>query len=430
MSRKKIRMIIVLATLSLAGLLGVQLTWLQKAYSLEEKEFNLAVNVALQHISQKILADSGLTAATPPVQQLSSSFFLAQVNAPIEAKELDTLLKKEFSKRRLEVNYEYGILNASDDTLVFGNYVPATHPKKEADNAPESSAENGMVTGKKAAGRYNFAVVFPGKTTYIFSEMTLWLYSTLALLVVVIFFAYTLLSILKEKKLSEMKENFINNMTHELQTPITNIAIASEMLRTQGNSLPPHKTERYHQIIYQENERLKAQVERVLQMAVLEKKELALRKTSTNVHQVIQDTMQSLHLRLQKRAGQVHFNLQAENAEILADSLHLTNVVYNLLDNAEKYSPQAPEIEVSTRNHQNGILISIADKGLGISKEVQQYVFDKFYRVPTGNLHNVKGFGLGLSYVKTIMEAHQGTIQLNSRENQGSRFELYFPFAS
>ncbi len=360
------------------------------------------------------------------MQQLSSSFFLAQVNAPIKAKELDTLLKKEFAQRHLAVNYEYGILNASDDTLVFGNYVPATSPK----NAAKTDLKNRSISAGKVASRYNFAVVFPDKPTYIFSEMTLWLYSSLALLVVVIFFAYTLISILKEKKLSEMKENFINNMTHELQTPITNIAIASEMLRIQGSALPPHKAERYHQIIYQENERLKAQVERVLQMAALEKMELALTKTNTNVHQVIQETMQSLNLRLQQRSGKIHFDLKAENSEILADSLHLTNVVYNLLDNAEKYSPQTPEIEVSTRNHQNGILISIADKGLGISKDVQQYVFDKFYRVPTGNLHNVKGFGLGLSYVKTIMEAHRGTVQFSSQENKGSRFELYFPFSS
>jgi len=260
--------------------------------------------------------------------------------------------------------------------------------------------------------------------------MSLWLFSTAALLLVIIFFAYTLISILKEKKLAEMKENFINNLTHELQTPITNIAIASEVLKNAAANLSPQKAQRYHQIIYSENERLKAQVERVLQMAVLEKKELALAKTKTNVHQVIQDTIQGINLRLQKRSGRVRFNLEATQTEIEADSLHLTNVVYNLLDNAEKYSPEAPDIEVTTSNQQNGILISIGDKGVGIRAEVQPFVFDKFYRVPTGNVHNVKGFGLGLSYVKTIMEAHRGYIRLSSQENQGSRFDLFFPFYS
>jgi two-component system phosphate regulon sensor histidine kinase PhoR len=424
MSRKKIRTIMVLATLSLIGLLAVQLTWLKKAYSLEEKEFNLSVNVALTNIAQQIAADAGGQAGIRPIQQLSSSFYLAQVNSSIKGRELDKRLKEEFAKRHLGVAYEYGILNAYDDTLVFGNYVPATLQK---DVSGANELQQGA--GNKTGGRYNFAVVFPTKTTHIISEMSWWLYSAAALLVVVIFFAYTLFSILKEKKLSEMKEDFINNLTHELQTPITNIAIASEILNNNPDELPPYKARRYHQIIHQENERLKSQVDRVLQMAFLERQELALAKTKTDVHQVIRQTIAGIDLRLQKRAGCVRMNLQAEQAEIQADSLHLTNVVYNLLDNAEKYSPRAPEIEITTRNHQNGILISIADKGLGIRQEVHKFIFDKFYRVPTGDVHNVKGFGLGLSYVKGIMEAHKGYVRLTSQESQGSRFDLFFPFA-
>ena len=352
MSRKKIRTIIVLATLSLVGLLAVQLTWLQKAYSVEEKEFNLSVQVALSQVSKQILADSGVSENYQPVKQLSSSFFLAELNAPIELQELDTMLRREFAKRNLFVDYEYGIINAADDTLMFGNYIPATFRK----NTAKTKAQ--LLPLNNYPDRRNFAIIFPTKTTHIISEMSLWLYSTAALLVVIVFFAYTLISILKEKKLSEMKENFINNMTHELQTPITNIAIASELLRDAAE-LPAQKAQRYHQIIFQENERLRTQVERVLQMAALEKKELALHKTKTNVHQVIEETMQSLQMRLQKRAGNIRFDLQAQQSEILADSLHLTNVVYNLLDNAEKYSPESPDIEVSTRNQGNGILISV-----------------------------------------------------------------------
>ncbi len=320
--------------------------------------------------------------------------------------------------------YEYGILNAYDDTLVFGNYIPASQPRAVVAAATEPAVK----AASNPAKLYNFAVIFPTKTTHILSEMSLWWFSTAALLVVIIFFAYTLISILKEKKLAELKENFINNMTHELQTPITNISIASELLANSEIALTPQKTARYHQIIFQENERLKAQVERVLQMAVLEKQELALTKSKTNVHQVLEETLQSLQLRLQKRSGKITVDLQALETNILADPLHVTNVVYNLLDNAEKYSPEAPEIEVATRNYKNGILISIADKGIGIKKEVQKFIFDKFYRVPTGNVHNVKGFGLGLSYVKTIIDAHNGSISLSSQQGQGSRFELFFPF--
>lgn len=423
MSRRKIRIIMVLATCSLVGLLAVQLSWLHKAYSLEEKEFNLSVQVALTHIAREITAASGQAGKQGPVRQLSSSFYLAPVQAAIEGEQLDKRLKEEFAKRHLSVAYTYGILNAYDDTLVFGNYVPATLQKKAADkNVLQQEV------GSTDPGRYNFAVVFPTKTSHIISEMSWWLYSTAALLVVVIFFAYTLFSILKEKKLSEMKEDFINNLTHELQTPITNIALASEML-SHPDPLPPHKASRYQQIIRQENEKLKSQVERVLQVALLEKQELALAKTKTDVHQAIRQAIAGLDLRLQKRAGHIRLHLLARHAEVEADSLHLTNVVYNLLDNAEKYSPHSPEIEVETRNHGNGILISVADKGPGIRQEAQPFIFDKFYRVPSGNVHNVKGFGLGLSYVKDIMRAHKGYVQLKSQPSCGCRFELFFPFA-
>ncbi len=424
MSRRKIRIIIILATLSLVGLITVQLLWLNKAYNSEEQEFNLAVKVALTHISRQLTANSKPATSVKPVKQVSSSFYLAEVNAPIKAQELDTLLKQEFARRQLTIPYEYGILNAEDDTLVFGNYIPATL-KPTAVELPERAT----TTVHAPAGRYNFAIVFPTKTTYLISAMGLWLFSAAALLIVVLFFAYTLYSILQEKRLTELKVNFINNLTHELQTPITNIALASEALQQMpARNIPLAKTHRYHQIIYQENERLKNQVERVLQMAELENKAMALTKTHTNVHQLLEDIIQRLHLRLQRRAGQICCQLQAGQATIQADPMHLTNALYNILDNAEKYSPHAPDIEVATRNYRQGILISIADKGQGIRQEAQKFIFDTFYRVPTGNLHNVKGFGLGLSYVKTIMQAHQGYIQVKSRENQGTCFELYLPF--
>ncbi len=422
MSRKKIRMIIILAAVSLGGLLTVQLLWLNKAFKSEEKEFNFSVQVALSNTVQQLLVKANVPESPQPIKQLASSSFLAEVNAPVKAQELDTLLKNEFARRQVSVPYEYGILNAEDDTLVFGNYVPATIKVSKPVAAPNA------LTSVASSGHYNFVVVFPTKTTHILSEMQLWIFSTVALLVVLIFFTYTLYSILQEKRLSEIKTDFINNMTHELQTPITNIAIASEMLKNTASGLPAAKAQRYHKIIFEENERLKEQVERVLQMAELEKKEMALHKTKTNVHQLLEESLQRLSLRLQQRSGQVTCSLQAEQATIQADSLHLTNALFNILDNAEKYSPQVPEIQISTRNYQKGILISIADKGLGIRKEVQASIFQTFYRVPTGNIHNVRGFGLGLSYVKTIIRAHQGSIRVKSQENRGSCFELYLPF--
>jgi two-component system, OmpR family, phosphate regulon sensor histidine kinase PhoR len=234
--------------------------------------------------------------------------------------------------------------------------------------------------------------------------------------------------ILREKRLSELKATFINNLTHELKTPITNIAVASEVLKQGGASLSGDRQRKYHELIHAENQRLKEQVERVLQMATLERKELPLQKQEVNVHQLLQDIVQSIGLRVQQRTGTLTYTPQAERPVIVADSLHLTNVVYNLLDNADKYSPEAPEISVTTENRPDGIIISIADKGIGIRQELQQYLFDTFYRVPTGDVHNVKGFGLGLSYVKTIAEAHHGSVSLQSEVNRGSCFKVFFPF--
>ncbi|MGV3541240.1 MAG: sensor histidine kinase, partial [Rufibacter sp.] len=174
-------------------------------------------------------------------------------------------------------------------------------------------------------------------------------------------------------------------------------------------------------------ERLRAQVERVLQMATMESRELALKKETVDLHALLQQTTQNLSPRLQQRAGQLRLDLQATQPLVHADGLHVANALYSLLDNAEKYSPQALDIEVSTRDVEQGILISIKDCGIGIKKEFQNFLFDKFYRAPTGNVHDVKGFGLGLSYVKTIMDAHQGQVTVESAEQQGTCFRLVLP---
>ena len=240
------------------------------------------------------------------------------------------------------------------------------------------------------------------------------------------FFIYAILTLLKERKLAEIKEDFINNLTHEFKTPIANIELASEALK--ANKIKGEKQHRYHTIIHNENQRLKTQVERVLQMGTVDKNELRLDLKVINIHELISKLTENVGLRIKEKTGSLKIELNAAKSEILADEFHLTNTVYNVLDNAEKYSKDHPEISISTRNEKNGLLISIRDAGIGIKDDFQNYVFDKFFRVPNGDVHNVKGFGLGLSYVKTIIEAHKGTISLNSQLNQGSQFDIYLPF--
>ncbi len=210
------------------------------------------------------------------------------------------------------------------------------------------------------------------------------------------------------------------------KTPIANIELASEALK--DNKIEFAKQHHYFNIIHNENQRLKTQVERVLQMGAIDKNELRLDLKVVNIHELIQRLAESVGMRIVEKTGTLNIELNAANSEILADEFHLTNTVYNVLDNAEKYAKNRPEISISTRNEKEGLLISIKDAGIGIKNDFQTFVFDKFFRVPTGDIHNVKGFGLGLSYVKTIVEAHKGTITVQSELNRGSQFDIYLPF--
>jgi two-component system, OmpR family, phosphate regulon sensor histidine kinase PhoR len=260
-------------------------------------------------------------------------------------------------------------------------------------------------------------------------EMWFWVFASVCCLLVMVFFAYSLYVLFKEKQLAEMKKDFINNMTHELKTPISNIAIASEMLKNprlfKGNEAASlEKMRHYADIIQKENERLKGQVERVLTMAFLEEKTLDLKLESININELMDAILVNFDLRMQQLNGSILFKNKAESPLINADKLHLSNVIYSLLDNAVKYSVEKPDITISTENTAKGLRISIADKGIGMENNVQKLIFDKFYRAPTGDVHTTKGFGLGLTYAKMIVEAHGGTIKVESEVNKGSTFFL------
>jgi two-component system phosphate regulon sensor histidine kinase PhoR len=259
------------------------------------------------------------------------------------------------------------------------------------------------------------------------NQMGIWSFSSLVLLLVILFFAYTLFVILKQKRLSEIQKDFINNMTHEFKTPISTIAVSTEVLKDPSIVHHPERLLNYTTIIEKENIRLKHQVERVLQMAKLDKEDIGLKKEKVDVHQIIRDAIQNTALSLQEKHGTIVCDLSAERHKIDADRLHLTNVLYNLIDNAIKYCKQSPEIVISTGNLNKHLCIDVKDNGLGIAPENHKKVFQKFYRVPTGNVHDVKGFGLGLHYVKSVVNAHRGTVKVDSDLGRGSTFKIILP---
>lgn len=272
------------------------------------------------------------------------------------------------------------------------------------------------------------SVYFPEERQLLRKSMGIMGGSSLIItLFIILMFSLTLYIMFKQKRLSEMKNDFVNNMTHELKTPISTISLASQMLN--DHSIPDEQKNLGHisRIIQTESKQLGYQVERVLQMAIFDHGELKLKSEPVDLHDIIETVAQNFLLQMDKRGGKLEFLPEADQAVVSGDLVHLTNVVSNLMENAMKYTNRNPEITISTMNENRSIVVSVTDNGMGISKEDQKRIFDKFYRVPTGNVHNVKGFGLGLSYVKLIVEEHGGTIKIKSEPDKGSRFNIHLP---
>jgi two-component system phosphate regulon sensor histidine kinase PhoR len=282
-------------------------------------------------------------------------------------------------------------------------------------------------TREDLIGKSNFKVRLNYKTTYLLNSMGIWMYSSLSLLIILAVFTFIMISILRGKKLSLLKKDFVNNMTHELKTPIANIAVASEAIKNKNFRMDDDKLEKYANIIHNENHRLHHLVDRVLQISAIQKNDESLQFEKTDLHQIIDEVLLNFEAVLHKRDGQLKASLKATKFSFKADKTHISNVIYNLIENAIKYSGNTPEIAIETVNVKNGINIIIADQGIGMSSEVQERIFEKFYRAESGDLHNTKGYGLGLSYVKLMVEYHKGTVTFKSKPGVGSTFTIFLP---
>jgi two-component system, OmpR family, phosphate regulon sensor histidine kinase PhoR len=418
-NRLTLRIVIALAALSILGITATQIYWVRKAFDLKANQFNADVNLALENVATRIY-DINKTPmpANSLVDQESSNYFTVLVNGPIDSNLLGFLLKNEFDKRKITADYQFGVYDCSEQCMAGGNYISPTKNK-----IPVSLSE---LPSLEMDGYY-FGVRFPQIEANLISQMGIWGFSSIVMLVVIFFFVYTLFVILKQRRLSEVQNDFINNMTHEFKTPLATIAISSEVLKDPSIAKNPERLLNYATIIENESQRLKQQVERVLQMAKTEKADVGLKKEQQDIHELIKEAVDNHTVALASKRGEVRLALNATNSHMLADKLHFTNVVGNLLDNAIKYCEMEPRITIATSNHEGSIRIEISDNGIGISPENQKKIFARFYRVPTGNLHDVKGFGLGLNYVKLIVETHKGRISVQSKSGNGSIFTIVFP---
>lgn len=270
---------------------------------------------------------------------------------------------------------------------------------------------------------------FPNQDSYLLRTLLpLLASSVLFMIAIILAFTYTIRTILRQKKISDIKNDFINNMTHELKTPIATISLACQALHEPAMIATDEKRKHYVSMIQDENKRLAVLVDNVLRSAVLDRDKVELNRDDVQLHSIISKAAQNLAIQAENRGGKIQLDLQAENSEVIGDEIHLTNLVINLLDNAIKYSPEKPDVTISTFSTDSAITLSVSDKGLGIKKDDQKRIFEKLYRVPTGNIHNTKGFGLGLSYVKAIVAKHHGTISVVSDFGKGSTFSVELPY--
>jgi two-component system phosphate regulon sensor histidine kinase PhoR len=267
-------------------------------------------------------------------------------------------------------------------------------------------------------------VRFPNYRTAILSDMGLLLFFSFLMLVAIAFFFYSMFVILKQKQLSELQKDFINNMTHEFKTPISTINISTDVLKSNPKIAEDDRMSRYTQIIKEQTQRLNNQVEKVLQIARIEREDFGLNEEEIDLHDLISQILPGIELKIEEEKGRLICDLKAEKSFIRADKLHLTNILHNLVDNAVKYSKAPPEIVFLSKNEEKNLVFSIKDNGIGIAKEHQTKIFNKFYRVPTGNVHNVKGFGLGLFYVKNICKEHGWKLSLESEIDKGTTISI------
>ncbi|MGW8316231.1 MAG: sensor histidine kinase [Bacteroidales bacterium] len=338
----------------------------------------------------------------------------------ISGPEIENLLQQKFSKKGLDMPYEYAV------------YHEGEKPIFQSENFNEYEDHQYFRATLFPGGFYNkptlISVYFPTEKEHFRKSMGMIGGSSLLItLMLLMLFSLALYIIFKQKRLSEMKNDFVNNMTHELKTPISTISLASQMLNDRTIPDEQKNLSQISRIIQAESRQLGFQVERVLQMAIFDHGQLKLKLQEIDLHDLLETVAQNFLLQIDKREGKLEFLPEAEDAVIAGDTMHITNVISNLIENAMKYTRRTPEISLSTRNEKGEVVVSVSDNGIGISKEDQKRVFDKFYRVPTGNVHNVKGFGLGLSYVKLIVEHHGGSISVKSEPGKGSRFDIRLP---
>jgi two-component system phosphate regulon sensor histidine kinase PhoR len=399
-----------------------QYVWIKKAYELEKNIFHTHATIALKNVAYYILkANNNTSPVDSIVTRVQSNYYTVQINDKIDSVVLVNLLKRELLAQQIKTDVEFSVYDCESEQIKYSGFI--------SQNQHATKDESILSDFPKSKKQHNyFGVLFPKLNTYLTKEMTNWFLSSLVLVLFLIILAYAVFIIFRQKRLSEIQKDFVNNMTHEFKTPLATIKISSEVLKNPNIINNPERLLNYATIINNETTHLTNQVERVLQMAKSGKDTIQLKREWVSFKPLL-DTMLDKTYRplVRSRGGDITIDIKPEDIQLYVDELHFKNVIGNLLDNAIKYCRLAPNISISCAEVTDGIEIKICDNGIGISKENLPHIFDKFYRIPTGNLHDVKGFGLGLNYVKLICRQHGGSIKVSSDLDKGSEFTIFIP---
>ncbi len=432
MTNAIIRRVILLGAFSILSLLTVQTYWVLRTWDLQEREFSRKVTQALLDVSNDMKVHYGFEAPTADlIDQLSSNYYVVNINNIFDPKVLEYYLKRAFEKQGMREDFRYGVFDCTSKEMVTGSLVKYAKPSESALNSNQPLNEP-LPAVQNSDFLYYFGVQFPGKNANLMSNMWIVVFFTVLMLITIAFFIYAMFIILRQKQLSEQQRDFINNMTHEFKTPISTINISTDVFLKNATIQADPRMHRYAGIIKEQVLRLNNQVEKVLQVAKIDRDNVQLNLEVVDLVDLLHTITPSMELKVGEKQGILRVEAPNQPVFVRADRLHLTNILHNLVDNGVKYGKEKPVIRVSLLPDafSGQAILEVQDNGIGISKEHQRRVFDKFYRVPTGNVHNVKGFGLGLYYVKAISRQHHWKLELKSELGKGTTFGLRIPMVA
>ena len=413
MKISKLNAIIILGLVAIIGILIAQLLWTKQAYSLEEKKFSQRVHIALLEVARKLYEGTNHDLPSEnPVVKVSNDYYIVNVNNDFEPDVLEFYLKGEFEKMDIHTDFEYAMYNCHSDEMVYGDYVTSSY---------KSNADKAVIFPKHQNLVYYFAIRFPNETTYLFSSLKFWFFLSGALIIILLVYVYSIVTILQQKKYSELQRDFINNMTHEFKTPLSSILLASNYLSKQPAIASDEKMSKYAGIIISQSNKLNSHIGEILSIAKSDSVPLAMDKKPVSVLSVLNEVSENMRL---KHDDLTIMIMSDQDVMVPADVFHFTNIVYNLIDNSVKYCDGKPEIEIRLTEENQLVKLEFSDNGIGIPTKKLVDVFDKFYRIPNPLSNEVTGFGLGLYYVKKICTLHGWKIVARSNAGKGTTFQL------